>query len=149
MYTQTNVGLLCCVGSGSDVACTVSHSMALQCGDTVLSCLGQRAFEYDDISAVTNIRPVARRRPNMSLKQATYELFVKVNISCIGCSKTSKHVVMFCGCTIHLVLEYSCFLLFVCSPLGQIIKICSALYLLCAIFTFRGYAFELQTILLE
>jgi hypothetical protein len=97
--------------------------MALQCGVTVLSHLGQRAFEYDDVTAVTNIRPAERRRPNISLKQTTYELFIKVNISCL---KNIKHVVMFCEGTMHLVLEYPCFLLFMCSPLGQIIKICTA-----------------------
>jgi len=104
--------------------------MALQCDDSVLSHLGQRAFEYNDITAVTNIRPGDRRRPNISLKQVTYELFIKVNISCISCLKNIKHVVIFWECTIHLVLEYPCFLLFVCSSLGQIIKICTA-YICC------------------
>jgi len=103
--------------------------MELQCGDTMLSHLGQRAIKYDDVTAVANLQP-AERRANISLKQATYRLLIKVNVSCISCLKIIKHVLMFCECTIHLVLEYPCFLLFVCSPLGQIIKICTA-YIYC------------------
>jgi hypothetical protein len=81
--------------------------MVLQCGDTMLSHLGQRAIKYDDITSVANIRPAERRRPNISLKRVTYELFIKVTVSCISCLKNIKHVVMFCECTIHLVLVLS------------------------------------------
>ena len=82
--------------------------MALQCGDTMLNHLGQRAFEYD-ITAVTNIRSAERRSPNISLKQATQKLFIKVIVSCISCLKNAKHVVMFCECTMHLVFHAFCY----------------------------------------
>jgi hypothetical protein len=88
--------------------------------------LSQRAFEYNSITAVTNIRPDERRSPDISLKQATYKLFIKLNISYISCFKNVRHLVTFCKCTIHSVLEYPCFLLFVWSPLFHIIKICPA-----------------------
>jgi hypothetical protein len=81
--------------------------MVLQCGDTMLSHLAQRAIKYDDITSVVNIRPAERRRPNISLKQETYELFIKVTISCISCLKNIKHVVMYCECIIRLVLVLS------------------------------------------
>jgi hypothetical protein len=59
----------------------VSHSMMLQCADTLLDYLGRRGFKYD-ITAARKIHTAE------SLKQFTkasdhYNLFLKINISCV------------------------------------------------------------------
>jgi hypothetical protein len=40
----------------------ISHNMVLQCVDTVLKYMGQRGFEYSDITATRKIRTIRRRR---------------------------------------------------------------------------------------
>jgi hypothetical protein len=42
----------------------VSHSMALQCADTLLDYMGQRGFEYSDIIAARKIHTAMRSSLN-------------------------------------------------------------------------------------
>jgi hypothetical protein len=49
----------------------INHSMALQCVDTLLDYVGQRGFEYSDITAASKIHTAVRRSLNNSQKQAT------------------------------------------------------------------------------
>jgi hypothetical protein len=49
----------------------VSHSMALQCVDNLLDCMGQKGFECSDIRATRNIFTAMRRSLNSSQKEVT------------------------------------------------------------------------------
>jgi hypothetical protein len=54
-----------------DKAVSISHSMALQCVDTLLDYMGQRGFEYSDITATRKIHTAVRRSLNSSQKPVT------------------------------------------------------------------------------
>jgi hypothetical protein len=46
----------------------ISHSMVLQCVDTLLDYMGQRGLKYSDIAAARKIRTAVRRSLNSSQK---------------------------------------------------------------------------------
>jgi hypothetical protein len=48
----------------------IRHSMALQCVDTLLDSIGQRGFEYSDITTARKIHLAMRRSLNSLQKQA-------------------------------------------------------------------------------
>jgi hypothetical protein len=48
----------------------VSHSIVLQCVDTLLDYMGQSGFEYSDITAARKIYTAVKRSLNSSQKQA-------------------------------------------------------------------------------
>jgi hypothetical protein len=52
------------------VSASVSHGMVLQCVDTLLDYMGQRGFEYSDITATSKIDTAMIRSLNSSQKQA-------------------------------------------------------------------------------
>jgi hypothetical protein len=44
----------------------ISHSMVLQCADTLVACMGHRRFEYSDITSARNICTAVKRSLNSS-----------------------------------------------------------------------------------
>jgi hypothetical protein len=49
----------------------ISHSMSLQCVDTLLDYMGQTGLKYSDITAARKIRTAVRRSLHSSQKQLT------------------------------------------------------------------------------
>jgi hypothetical protein len=61
---------------------SISHSMALRCVDTLLDYMGQKGFEYSDITAARKIR-AAVRRSQFRNTSGHYKIFLKINVSCL------------------------------------------------------------------
>ncbi|GBO31789.1 hypothetical protein AVEN_139912-1 [Araneus ventricosus] len=54
---------------------TISHSAALQCVETLLDYMGQRGFDYDDITVVRKICVDIRQEMNKQQKQRRINRF--------------------------------------------------------------------------
>jgi hypothetical protein len=62
----------------------ISHSMVLQCVDTLPVYMGQRGFEYSDVTTARKIYTATRRSLSSFQKQATItEYFFEINVSCV------------------------------------------------------------------
>ncbi|GBN11721.1 hypothetical protein AVEN_244288-1 [Araneus ventricosus] len=59
---------------------TISHSAALQCMEALLDYMGQRGFDYGDITAVRKICVDIRQRTNKQQKQRSIKDFLGVNV---------------------------------------------------------------------
>jgi hypothetical protein len=59
----------------------ISHSMALHCVVTLLDYMGQRGFEYSDITTARKICAAVRRSGQFTKTSNHYKLFLKINAS--------------------------------------------------------------------
>ncbi|GBM90638.1 hypothetical protein AVEN_213558-1 [Araneus ventricosus] len=57
---------------------TISHSASLLSVETLLDYMGQRGFDYDDVTAVRKIRVDIRQEMNKQQKQTHYRFFFTV-----------------------------------------------------------------------
>ncbi|GBM32687.1 hypothetical protein AVEN_223470-1 [Araneus ventricosus] len=55
---------------------TISHSAALKSVETLLGYMGQRGFDYGDITAVRKICVDIRQKMNKEQKQSTLQIFL-------------------------------------------------------------------------
>jgi hypothetical protein len=72
----------------------ISHSIALQCADTLLDYMGQRRCKYSHITAVRKIHAAVRRSLNSSQKQSTLQTVSQSK--CQLCKKKKKKGKVIC-----------------------------------------------------